>query len=455
MQDNTVKWGVRKLTKFKENSGIPVGFEYFSTNPNIPAGSLPLFGGEYSRKVYSDLWAWVQEQAGYLIEESEWQSKSRRNEGNVPFYSKGNGTTTFRVPSLKCWVKGANGIEEVGSYLEAGLPAHTHEVAYARNDSGDYHLAGSVAPHIYDNKHYKTISGYQTSGNASNSIYGNSDTVQPKSIVGMWLVKAYGTVTNVGNIDVADIVADAETRITALEGIKGSGAGYHNSIYRGKYLGSSVTAAQWAAIKAGTFDDLYLGDYWTISGVDWVIMAFDYYLNCGDTATTAHHIVIVPSTVLYSAKMNTSNTTDGGYVGSAMYTTNLNTAKTTIANAFGSGHILTIRQLFVNNVTNGYSSNGTFTDATVWLMNEINVYGGKIFGDCTQGTNWAYLHTIDNAQYPAFMFNPSLIKTSQTYWLRDVVSTTAFALVDSYGYCANYHASNSDGVRPAFCIYQS
>ena len=144
LTDNTAKWGVRKLTKFQENSGIPVGFEYFSTNPNIPAGSIPLFGGEYSREVYSDLWSWVQEQAGYLIEESEWQEKSRRNEGNVPFYSKGNGTTTFRVPSLNCWVKGANGIEEVGSYLSAGLPNITGDIRMRHMDGDANTIAGDA-----------------------------------------------------------------------------------------------------------------------------------------------------------------------------------------------------------------------------------------------------------------------------------------------------------------------
>lgn len=257
-------------------------------------------------------------------------------------------------------------------------------------------------------------------------------------------------------------ISDNSTKIATTAYVKSNlsnifynSAAAHNCIYRGKNLGSTVTTAQWTAIKNGTFDDLYLGDYWTINGIQWVIMAFDYYLNCGDTATTAHHIVIVPRTVLYSAQMNTSNTTDGGYVGSAMYTTNLADAKTTIANAFGSAHILTIRQLFVNTVANGYSSNGTWTDATVWLMNEINVYGGKIFGDCIQGTKWAYLYTIDNAQYPAFMFNPSLIKTRQTYWLRDVAYSTGFAHVYDFGYCNESYASYSLGVRPAFCIYQS
>ena len=44
-------------------------------------------------------------------------------------------------------------------------------------------------------------------------------------------------------------------------------AGAHNAIYRGKNLGSAVTAAQWATIQAGTFKNLFIGDYWTINDV--------------------------------------------------------------------------------------------------------------------------------------------------------------------------------------------
>ena len=61
--DNTAKWAVRKFG----GAGLPVGFEYFTTNPNIPAGSLPLLGGVYSRTLYKDLWNWVQEQTGYFM----------------------------------------------------------------------------------------------------------------------------------------------------------------------------------------------------------------------------------------------------------------------------------------------------------------------------------------------------------------------------------------------------
>ena len=228
-------------------------------------------------------------------------------------------------------------------------------------------------------------------------------------------------------------------------------AGYHNSIFRGKYLGTSLTAAQSAAIQAGTFDDLFIGDYWTIGGVDYVIVAFDYYYNTGDTACTTHHAVIVPRAPLYNAQMNTSDVTTGAYVGSAMYKSNLNQAKTTIQNAFGSGHLLSIRQHFQNATTNGYESGGTWYDATVWLMAEANVYGSNVFKSHCNGTSWVNWYSIDNRQYPYFHYAP-LIENRSTYWLRDVADSTTFADVYGDGLSDANAASDSNGVRPAFCI---
>lgn len=68
------------------------------------------------------------------------------------------------------------------------------------------------------------------------------------------------------------------------------GAAAHNCVYRGKALGSSFTSAQSEAIRSGKFIDLYIGDYWTVNGVDYIIAAFDYWLNTGDTPCTKHHV---------------------------------------------------------------------------------------------------------------------------------------------------------------------
>ena len=151
-------------------------------------------------------------------------------------------------------------------------------------------------------------------------------------------------------------------------------AAFHNSIYRGKFLGNSLTAAQKAAIKSGTFDDMYIGDYWIINGIVWRIAHFDYWLNTGDTQCTNHHILIVPDTCLYNFQMNETNTTAGGYVGSKMYTEGLEQAKTIINNAFGAENILTHRELLTNAVTGNRATGWAWYDSTVENMNESKTY---------------------------------------------------------------------------------
>lgn len=230
-------------------------------------------------------------------------------------------------------------------------------------------------------------------------------------------------------------------------------AGFHNSVYRGKYLGSSVTDDQYSAILSGKFTDMYIGDYWTIGGVNWRIAAFDYYYNVGDTACTTHHVTIVPDTALYNAQMNTSNVVTGAYVGSAMYTSNLATAKATINSAFGSDHVLNHRNLFANAVTDGYETGTAWYDSTVELMTEQNLYGGEIFTDRVQGANWAAHHTADKSQYPLFAMDPTKINIRADYWLRNVAYSAGFALCGASGYALGYSASDSLGVRPAFSIY--
>lgn len=260
----------------------------------------------------------------------------------------------------------------------------------------------------------------------------------------------------------------ANFRAKAVEGTEAkiapllfNNAGAHNAIYRGKSLGSTVTTAQYAAIKAGTFDDLYIGDYWTIGGVNYRIAAFDYYLNSGDTSCTTHHVVIVPDTCLYNAQMhNTSsggyeggaaNTTAGGYVGSDMYKSNLEQAKTTIKSAF-SGHVLKHRIYLTNAVANGRASGGAWCDSEVDLMCEQMVYGSGIFSPVSDGSNVPANYRVEKSQLPLFQHEPSRICNRNGWWLRDVITASGFADVFDNGIAYCDSASDSYGVRPAFCI---
>lgn len=250
-------------------------------------------------------------------------------------------------------------------------------------------------------------------------------------------------------ITVENLHKGLQTDIDSVRNVLADGAAAHNCIYRGKNLGTSVTAEQYAAISSGKFTDLYIGDYWVINGVTYRIAAFDYYYNCGDTNFTKHHVVIVPDTSLYKAQMNTSNVTTGGYTGSAMYKSNLAQAKTTIKAAFGSAHVLTKRELLTNAVNGNTPSGWAWFDSDVELMNEVQAYGSVAWG--AHDSN-GYNVASGDGQFPLFMFDRTKLHNREDYWLRDVASATNFSFVGNHGYAGSHYASFSDGVRPAFCI---
>lgn len=250
-------------------------------------------------------------------------------------------------------------------------------------------------------------------------------------------------------ITVENLHKGLQTDIDSVRNVLADGAAAHNCIYRGKNLGTSVTAEQYAAISSGKFTDLYIGDYWVIKGVTYRIAAFDYYYNCGDTNFTKHHAVIVPDTSLYKAQMNTSNVTTGGYTGSAMYKSNLAKAKTTIKAAFGSAHVLTKRELLTNAVNGNTPSGWAWFDSDVELMNEVQAYGSVAWG-AHDGNG--YNVASGDGQFPLFMFDRTKLHNREDYWLRDVASATNFSYVRYDGDANAGNASASGGVRPAFCI---
>lgn len=223
-------------------------------------------------------------------------------------------------------------------------------------------------------------------------------------------------------------------------------------LFRGKNLGTALTAVQKAAIKDGSFKGMFLGDYWSIGGRIWRIVDMDYWYNCGDTAFTSHHLVIMPDEALYNAQMNTTNVTTGGYVGSAMYKSNLANAKT-IVNAAFQGSVLTHREYLCNAVANGRPSGGAWFDSSIELPNEPMMYGHPHFSPTSDGSTVPSIYTISKTQLALFMVCPRfIVNRSYNQWLRDVVSSASFAFVDGRG-LTNYNvASHSNGVRPVFPV---
>lgn len=270
------------------------------------------------------------------------------------------------------------------------------------------------------------------------------------------------------NEDVIPFV-DSENGITKkvviddlLKAIVPKNAGAHNGIYRGKDITDlfyNGTLSQ--QIAAGTFDDIFIGDYiiGKVSNRKYIVADLNYRLHCGDTECTTPHILMVPERTMGNAKMNDTNITTGAYVGSKMYTEYLTPFKTVIQNDFEISHIVQHRTWLPNAVTNGYESAGVWCDSTIELMNEPMVYGSNMFHNVMCGANVPTGNvTIDTSQLSLFRLNKSKIVALDDagsrawYWLRDVSSASGFAFVNSGGNCSHGTASHSYGVRPAFLI---
>jgi len=291
---------------------------------------------------------------------------------------------------------------------------------------------------------------------------------------------ATGTATGFdgsGNIiiPVTALSSSAITSAITIYDLVPDGAANHRNFYRGKDLTAAFNAGTVSTnIANGTFRDIFPGDYITKQitvpqilkadgkteyiaqktyTVNFIIADLDIWLNRGDTATTAHHVAIVPQSIVFNSCMNETNTTEGGYLGSFMNTNVMPAFATGLQNAFGASHLISFRIGLSNGVTTTTASAshpywtgtsnwwGAWTSEICCLMSEGMVYG--------QSPNHsAAMDETMCGQFAAFRLNSNLIFNRNWYWLSDVVSSAGFALVNGSGLAGANSASLVFGVRP-------
>ncbi len=244
-------------------------------------------------------------------------------------------------------------------------------------------------------------------------------------------------------------------------------AAMHNGLFRGRDITALHESGQLSTeIAAGTFDNIYIGDYIMQSitvdsvtyNVKWEVADLDYFLHDGDTETTAHHIVLFPSvTIQTNVQMNSTNTTAGGYKGSAMWTTVIPKYSAAIKAAFGDTHVLSHRELLTKTVNanaasaagagfTGSSTDWEWTDVEANIPSEPMIYGGPAFGSS------GYDIGNKNKQLAIFRFK-KFSEGRKWFWLQAVVSSSGFAYADYSGAAGYGDASYSiacGGVRPYF-----
>ena len=250
----------------------------------------------------------------------------------------------------------------------------------------------------------------------------------------------------------------------------------HNNIFRGDDLFAKGYTIDdiCAMISDGSFSDIYIGDYFTLSGsienvpcfveqtgddgtktlvestqtvtynTKFRIAGIDTYLNTGDTAFTAHHAVIVPDENIGTNRMNGTNTTAGGYVGSFMYSSVIPVYNTHFS-AKLNNHLLSHREILSNSVTGNQASGWAWIDVKINQMSEPEVYGSNLWGN-------KYDAGINYKQFPLFRIASKYICNRNWYWLNAVAGGNDFVAMTSNGNATRNGAGVALAVRPCFCI---
>ena len=164
---------------------MPIGCIIPFSGSTIPVGFLLCDGSEVSKIDYADLYAVIGNKFGTATD-----------------------TTKFKLPDLRDkFIQGANG--NLGTTKEAGLPNITGEVGYIKSiGDGSYWQGINLNTGVFKSSkqtvrtsptattaaestsHSQPPSTVVFKASDSNSIYGNSDTVQPPAVCLHYIIKA-------------------------------------------------------------------------------------------------------------------------------------------------------------------------------------------------------------------------------------------------------------------------
>ena len=266
----------------------------------------------------------------------------------------------------------------------------------------------------------------------------------------------------------------------------------HNGIFRGKDLTNVYTIDEmYNMIHSGKFDDLFLGDYFSVmtttdiytrftgdsfvSGTTYYEMggtllnrewtetadetpqtgkvyatkktenmnqhlmfaAFDYYYGEGaNSELNTHHAVLIPQSYIAwgDIKMNSAHTTEGAYFNSDMHQIFLPCFAKSFKTAL-NGHLLTHKSLLSDYMSSGIHSmaglymEGSSAEAN-WYDTELELMSEpQVYGSPIWSSSPLDIGA-DYKKLPVFDFISPFQYSRMNFWLRSVVSKIYFA------YCA-------------------
>lgn len=258
--------------------------------------------------------------------------------------------------------------------------------------------------------------------------------------------------------------SESKTRLRdAFYAMVPDGAQTHANIFRGQSLGE-LNATHIANIQNGSFNDMFIGDYFSINGSSYVIADINYKKGHGDNTPLGNHLLLMPTdwsktptqTLAPDGKttnyMNDTDTTAGGFAGSKLYKTYLPQIQQKLEADFGN-HLLNFRDIISTHVDDsGAPDQAEWRDVKVGIPSETMIYGTTV---CGNNKNGSWYNVGDDASQLALMRLNSDERNfhRQDIWLRDIRSASEFAVAGDSGDARWYGASfSSFGVRAFFII---
>lgn len=216
----------------------------------------------------------------------------------------------------------------------------------------------------------------------------------------------------------------------------------HSNIYRGVNLGSSYTAAQRNAVSSGTFTGLWIGDYWTIGGIQWIIVDFDYW------GGTTHHLLVMPRTGHYQGPVHPDVVAATGIRKTALMSNAVYPGSDSFQSLFnnlGFSHTIVSRQGW----DAGYRRNTSISEISTVadVLSEGMVIGSKPITSEPTEPNGTILKTNDSRQLSYFRMGGKMPLTSgQVSWLSDQTAAYHFATINDLGFVTDARRDTSTNV---------
>ena len=198
----------------KNYVGHMVGDIYPVSYTELESGQLVLKGQLVSREIYGILWAWLQKHPSLLITEREYTEYVNSSENLCcPYFSAGTTENNFRLPNYNgVFFKATNDTSKINEYetdkqrnISGQFTSHQNSsLLTATNVNGAFSWSTSSISNLGEigDGYGKNYPIYFDASRSVGTEHTGSE-VKPKSLNQVWVVQAFGVITNASSLDIS------------------------------------------------------------------------------------------------------------------------------------------------------------------------------------------------------------------------------------------------------------